>query len=305
MSEQVLVLDEISKRFEGKTAVDSLSAEFTKGCIYGFLGPNGAGKTTTIRMIMDIIRPDSGSIKLLEGIAPGEGKDRIGYLPEERGMYRKMKAADFLGFIGRLKGMSDQNADSSASNWLKILELDSRGQSKIEEYSRGMQQKLQFAATLINDPELLILDEPFSGLDPVNLEVIKEQILMLRDKGTSIVLSTHMMEHAEKLCDRIILIDKGCKLFDGTLDEIRKHGAENVLLLETDASEEELCSIEGVESVVRDRDILQVILDENIQQRQFLSKLLMSHEVRSFRVRTPSLHETFISMVSGSGGKDA
>ena len=305
MPEPVLVMEGVTKRFGANTAVDEVSAEFPQGCIYGFLGPNGAGKTTAIRMVMDIIRPDSGRIELLGGSAPGQGKDRIGYLPEERGMYRKMKAVDFLVFIGRLKGMDPAAALSAARELLSELELDSRADSKIEEYSRGMQQKLQFAATVINSPELLILDEPFSGLDPVNLEVIKQQMLALRDSGTTIVFSTHMMEHAEKLCDRIMLINKGRKVLDGTLEEIRSRGADNVLLLETGAEAGDVAVMAGVESAVRDKGMLTVTLRQGASHREFLRRLLESTDVRSFRVKTPSLHETFVSLVSGEGESDA
>ncbi len=304
MTEHVLVMENVTKSFGGNTAVDSLSASFPRGCIYGFLGPNGAGKTTTIRMVMDIIRPDSGRISLLDGVAPGQGKDRIGYLPEERGMYRKMKALDFLIFIGRLKGMSAVGAGKSASRWLAALELDDRAGSKIEEYSRGMQQKLQFATTVINEPELLILDEPFSGLDPVNLEVVKQQMLSLRASGTTILFSTHMMEHAEKLCDRILLINKGRKILDGTLEDIRTRGTDNVLLIETAADENSVALVHGVQSAVREQGTLTVTLDTGTSNREFLGSLLEKSEIKSFRVKTPSLHETFVSLVSGEGGSD-
>jgi ABC-2 type transport system ATP-binding protein len=305
MTEYVLTMEDVTKSFVGSPAVDSLSASFPRGCIYGFLGPNGAGKTTTIRMVMDIIRPDSGQIELLGGVAPGQGKDRIGYLPEERGMYRKMKATDFLIFIGRLKGMSPSDAANSASRWLAALELDSRAGSKIEEYSRGMQQKLQFATTVINEPELLILDEPFSGLDPVNLEVVKQQMLALRASGTTIIFSTHMMEHAEKLCDRIMLINKGRKILDGTLEDIRSRGTDNVLLIETAADENEVAEMRGVQSAVRGQNTLSVTLDNDGNNREFLRSLLEKAEIRSFRVKTPSLHETFVSLVSDEGDSDA
>ncbi len=301
MTEHALVMEDVTKSFGGKAVVDSLSASFPRGCIYGFLGPNGAGKTTTIRMVMDIIRPDSGRIELLGGVAPGQGKDRIGYLPEERGMYRKMKAADFLTFIGRLKGMSHPDADRSAARWLAALDLDNRAGSKIEEYSRGMQQKLQFATTVINEPELLILDEPFSGLDPVNLEVVKQQMLAIRDSGTTIIFSTHMMEHAEKLCDRIMLINKGRKIIDGTMEQISGSGENNVLLVETAADEVAVTAISGVQSAVREQGTLTVTLAEDADSRRFLRELLATTEIRSFRVKTPSLHETFVSLVSGKG----
>lgn len=304
MAENVLTMENVTKRFGKTTAVEALSAEFPRGCIYGFLGPNGAGKTTTIRMVMDIIRPDSGAIELFGGTSPGRGKDRIGYLPEERGMYRKMKALDFLIFVGRLKSMSQADAESSARRLLERLELGSRATGKVEEYSRGMQQKLQLATTVINDPELLILDEPFSGLDPVNLETVKSLILSLRDSGTTVVFSTHMMEHAEKLCDRIMLINDGRKVIDGTLEEVRSRGADNVLLIETAADENAVASMEAVESVARDKATLTVTLRDNAGHREFLRSLLETADVRSFRVRSPSLHETFVSLVSGKEAAD-
>ena len=207
----VLCIDEISKTFDNLAAVDKLSANLPAGCIYGFIGPNGAGKTTTLRMIMDIIRPDSGTISILGETSFSKIRDRIGYLPEERGLYRKMKVKDIVSYIASIKGMNRNDIARAIPLWLNKMELSGWADKKVVNLSKGMQQKLQFIVTVINNPELVILDEPFSGLDPINLELIKDIMVKMREDGKTVIFSTHMMEHAEKLCDYILLINKGKK----------------------------------------------------------------------------------------------
>src|SRR3989475_2567470 len=231
MAEPVIV-DRVTKRFAGHTAVDSLSLTVPSGIIYGLLGPNGAGKTTTIRMLMDIYEPDEGSVRVLGTSAGGRAhSERIGYLPEERGLYPKMRVLDVLVFLAETKGVARKSARAKASEWLEQLGLGERRLSKVADLSKGMQQKVQFIATVLHDPELVILDEPFSGLDPVNSQVLRDTVLDFRRRGKTVVFSTHIMEHAEKLCDRLCIIARGKKLIDGTLAEVKgTHGGKHVIV---------------------------------------------------------------------------
>src|SRR2546427_1627582 len=212
----IRLLDRVSKRFAGHTAVDELSLSVPRGVIYGLLGPNGAGKTTTIRMIMDILEPDGGAVRVFG--EPGGGRvhsERIGYLPEERGLYRKMRVLDVLVFLGEMKGIDRRRARERAEAWLERLGLAQWRLRRVDELSKGMQQKVQFISTMLHDPDLLILDEPFSGLDPVNAQVMKDTVLDMRHRGKTILFSTHIMEQAEKLCEQLCIIARGRKLVDG------------------------------------------------------------------------------------------
>ena len=201
-----LNLDHISKRFGQHLAVDDVSVKISAGSLYGFIGPNGAGKTTTLRIIVDIIRPDQGSVEVLGKTNPATIRRSLGYLPEERGMYKKMRCSDFVAYIGALKGVPMKTARKRAGDLMDQLDLGKWKTATVDALSKGMQQKLQFASTIIHEPELLILDEPFSGLDPVNLEVIKAVMLEYRRLGRTVIFSTHMMEQAERLCDSILMI---------------------------------------------------------------------------------------------------
>lgn len=216
----------ISKRYAGHIAVRDLSLAVPEGAVYGLLGTNGAGKTTTIRMILNIIEPDTGTINVLGVPATSAGiSDRIGYLPEERGLYRKMKVRDVLRFLAALKGVNAHDADQRIDRWLDRLSLrtDERdwGNAKIEELSRGMQQKAQFIGALVHDPDLVILDEPFSGLDPVNAQALKDSVMDLKRRGKTVVFSTHIIENAESMCDSVCIIARGDKVLDGTLSEVK------------------------------------------------------------------------------------
>ena len=218
MTNAILAADHIVKRFAGHTAVDGLTLTVPKGVIYGLLGPNGAGKTTTIRMIMNIYVPDSGSVRLFG--EDGTGRDhsaRIGYLPEERGLYPKMRVLDVLVFLAEMRGVSRRVARARAGEWLERLGLSDWRAQKVNALSKGMQQKVQFISTVLHDPDLLVMDEAFAGLDPVNSQVLKDTVLDLRGRGKTILLSTHIMEQAEKLCDSVCIIARGRKLVDGTL----------------------------------------------------------------------------------------
>src|SRR5690242_1202173 len=233
-----LVLDRVSKRFAGHTAVDQLSLSVPTGVVYGLLGPNGAGKTTTIRMIMDILQPDDGTVRLFGQPSGGRAHaERIGYLPEERGLYRKMRVLDVLVFLGEMKGMDRRQARDRAGEWLERLGLAQWAPRPIDELSKGMQQKVQFISTILHDPDLVVLDEPFSGLDPVNTQVLRDTVLEIRRHGKTILFSTHIMEHAEQLCDRLCIIARGKKLIDGTLTEVKQQRGGRNLLIAFDGSQ--------------------------------------------------------------------
>ncbi|MFM9828616.1 MAG: ABC transporter ATP-binding protein [Sphingomonas sp.] len=216
-----LVLNRVTKNFGDKRAVDDLSFAVPDGQIFGFLGGNGAGKTTSLRMVLDIIRPDSGSIEVL-GRAPGrENARELGFLPEERGLYRSMTALDTIAYFGRLKGMSAADARQQGSALLDRFGLGAEAKTKVEKLSKGMAQKVQLATAIVNAPRLVILDEPFSGLDPVNQTLLEDEVLRLARTGATVIFSTHVMQHAERLCDRLLLIARGKKVFEGTQDEAR------------------------------------------------------------------------------------
>src|SRR5216110_3274154 len=232
MNGPVVVLDRVTKRFAGHTAVDGLSLAVPSGVIFGLLGPNGAGKTTSIRMIMDILEPDEGEVRLFD--ERGAGRDpsgRVGYLPEERGLYPRMRVLDVLVFLAEVKGVPRRDARTRALEWLDRLGLGDWRQRRVNELSKGMQQKVQFIATMLHDPDLVILDEPFSGLDPVNAQVLKDTVVELKHRGKTVLFSTHIMEHAEKLCDRLCIIARVKKLIDGTLTEVKRtHGGQHVIV---------------------------------------------------------------------------
>jgi len=232
MTTPVVQVDRVTKRFAGHTAVRSLSLDIPKGGIFGLLGPNGAGKSTTIRMIMNIITPDEGKVTLFGGEGTGrELSARLGYLPEERGLYKKMKVKEQLAFFGEVKGISHGEAVKKTATWLERLGLHDWTDKKVEDLSKGMQQKVQFIGTLLHDPELVILDEPFSGLDPVNAQVMKDVVVEIARQGRTVLFSTHIMEQAEKMCDRIAIIARGEKIVDGALSDVkREFGQRHVAL---------------------------------------------------------------------------
>jgi ABC-2 type transport system ATP-binding protein len=216
-----------TKRFGNHVAVDDVSFEVPRGSIYGFLGPNGAGKSTTLRMINDIIAPDAGEIRLLDGLHAGrEAASRVGFLPEERGLYPKMRVIDMIAFMGELRGLTGRDAKKRAGDWLDRLGLAKWAVNKVQDLSKGMQQKVQFASTLIHEPELVILDEPWSGLDPINAEVLREVVRDQTAAGRTVLFSTHLMEQAEQVCDQICIIARGKKVLEGKLGEVKRAAAE-------------------------------------------------------------------------------
>jgi len=297
-----LVIENVSKSFGTVRAVDDLSLRVPAGSIYGFLGPNGAGKTTTLRMIMDIIYPDSGRIHVLGDSSGAEFKNRVGYMPEERGLYRKMKVRTILSYLGAIKGMGRKELAREIPRWLDAVGLGEWIDKRVEGLSRGMQQKLQFVATAINDPELLILDEPFAGLDPVNLDLLKGIMLRMKDAGRTVILSTHVMDQAERLCDFILLINKGKKVFDGTLDEIRSRYDSDVVSVDLDGDADFVTALPIVRGVTRAGRRLEIVLSEGADAQELLQELVGRVRVNAFEVKVPSLHEIFVDLAGENSG---
>jgi ABC-2 type transport system ATP-binding protein len=299
-----VLLDNVCKSFGEVHAVDSLSVQVPAGSVYGFLGPNGAGKTTTIRMIMNIIRPDSGRIEILEDGQIERVKTRIGYMPEERGLYRKMTVRKVLAYFGAIKGLNDHELAHSVPRWLERVDLADWADKKVEELSRGMHQKLQFAVTVINNPELVILDEPFSGLDPLNQDLLKNIILEMRNGGKTVIFSTHVMHEAEKLCDFILLINKGKSILDDTLDHIRSRQSAHAVSVELEGDTSFVETLPMVKAVKSEGNRLDVTLTDADTQ-QFLQALMQRARVRVFEVKVPSLHEIFVNLVGASDAENS
>ena len=294
MSEPVIRLSDVTKRYGGFTAVDDLSFEVAPGAIYGFLGQNGAGKTTTLRMLMDIVPPTSGEVRVLGAGRPRQVRHRVGYLPEERGLYKKMKAADSIAYFARLKGVDGKTARDRAGALLERFGLAEFASSKIEALSKGMAQKVQLLSVIAHEPELLILDEPFSGLDPVNQQLLEDVILELREGGRTIVFSTHVMQHAERLCDRFLMIAHGRRVFEGTLADARAADAGRLVLATPDDTGP-LGSVPGVEAVAPiGHERYEIRLRPGADPQDVLRACLASGiRVLSFGAEAASLHELF------------
>lgn len=291
-----LKLEGVTKRFGAFTAVDDLSLAVPTGCIYGFLGQNGAGKTTTIRMVMSIFRQDQGSIQVLGHSDAADVKDRLGYLPEEKGLYKKMRTAEIVAYFGKLKGMDRATANLKAEELLKQYGLGDWLDKKCEAMSKGMGQKVQILGTIIHDPDLVILDEPFSGLDPVNRDVMRDTILQMKREGRTVIFSTHVMEQAEKLCDEMMMIHKGQLAFEGTVAQI-KSGRDQGIRIEYDGDGAILRQLPGVERVNDDNRAAELFLQPGHDPQDALRWLVDRLTIRSFDVREPSLHEVFVRTV--------
>jgi ABC-2 type transport system ATP-binding protein len=285
-------LRNVSKSFGSHRAVDRLGFDVPRGSIFGFIGPNGSGKTTTLRMILHILHPDEGDIEVLGESRRRAANDRIGYLPEERGLYRKMTVRRVLAYYAGLKGMAARPARRAADDWLVRMDLADWSRKKVETLSKGMQQKVQFIATVLTRPELIILDEPFAGLDPVNLEVLREAILELRRGGATVVFSTHDMSKAEEMSDAICMIYRGRKVLDGTLAEIQAEYGADTLRLKVEGGRTALEGLPGVERV-RDLGRVQEVRFRGDAQ-ELLRGLVGRVRVEHFEVRKPSLHDIFI-----------
>ena len=285
-------IHDITKQFGSVVAVNHLSLAVPEGSIYGFIGPNGSGKTTTIRMIMDILRPDSGEVRVFDGHSRSSARDQIGYLPEERGLYKRMTVRQVLRYYGQLKGNSLAQIDPMIAQWLKELRLSDWIDKKVQTLSKGMAQKVQFISAVVSKPRLLILDEPFSGLDPVNADALRDAVLALRGSGTTIVFSTHDMSAAEKLCDRIFMIFKGNKVLDGTLDEIQQKYGQDTVRLRTAGGRAAIAGMAGIESVTDHGNCQDVRLIGEPQV--FLHTLVQQTTVLHFEITKPSLHDLFV-----------
>lgn len=294
-----VVLDHITKSFGEFNAVSELSLEVRAGRIYGLLGPNGAGKTTTIRMIVNITAPDSGRITVFGKQITSELQDRIGYLPEERGLYKKMKVGDQLRFFAELKNVPGKEGDKRVDRWLARLKLTEWKNKKAGELSKGMQQKVQFITAIIHEPELLILDEPFSGLDPINVEVLKEIILELKAAGKTIIFSTHQMEVAERICDDICLINRSRKILEGSIREVKRAFSHNAVALRLVGGESVLDDHALISKIKRESDGVEVLLAEGSTPQTLLKELLAAGAtIQRFEMIEPSLHDIFIEKVT-------
>lgn len=311
MSSPAIDISGISKRYAQHIAVRTLSLRVPRGTVYGLLGPNGAGKTTTIRMLLNIIAPDTGSISVL-GTSSDDPTivDRIGYLPEERGLYRKMQVRRVLRFLGELKGLSGRDLDRRIDAWLERLALKGQGAdwglSKVDELSRGMQQKVQFIGALLHDPELIILDEPFSGLDPINAQALKDTVVDLRHQGRTIIFSTHLMDNAERLCDAVCIIAAGEKVLDGPVSEVRDaHGGRFVVLAFDGPPSAATEAILNDPAWVTRRDdsnrYLELELRDHVAPSALLTELVQSGaSIERFERVRPSLHRIFLEKVGAT-----
>ena len=302
MSEQksTLKLEHVTKRFGDFTAVDGLSLTVGPGRIFGLLGPNGAGKTTTIRMIVGITAPDEGSVELFGRHITPELQNRIGYLPEERGLYKRMKVGEQLRFFAELKGFAGRAAEEAVDRWLAKVKLSEWKRKKASELSKGMQQKIQFIAAVMHDPDLLVLDEPFSGLDPVNVELLKDLVLELRDAGKTIIFSTHQMEVAERICDDICLINRSRKILSGSIREVKSGFGRNAVALRYKGGDGVLEDAALVASVKRHSDHAEALLTPGADPQELLRRLLASGaQVTRFELVEPSLNDIFIEKVGG------
>ncbi len=300
----VLTVEHITKSFGQILAVKDVSFSIDTGLIYGLLGPNGAGKTTTIRMIMNIIAPDSGKISIFNQCMNESLKSKIGYLPEERGVYPKMKLIDFLAFLGELHDVRTSEAKTKAEYWLKRFNLLPMAENKVQDLSKGNQQKVQLIGSFLHNPDLLILDEPFSGLDPVNVDLVKEIIIEFKKQGKAIILSTHMMDAAEKICDHVIMIENGQKVLDGALEDIQQKYGHNSVQLEYSGDSETIKQLPFIETYNDFGNFIEIRLKDGYKVNDLLKAVLDKIDIFKVETRRSTLHEIFISLVKG-GEKNA
>lgn len=292
--ENAVCVSNLSKSFNGQNVVRDISFDISKGEVFGLIGPNGAGKTTIIRMLLDIIRPDSGEIRILDDRLSEKTKDQIGYLPEERGLYKKLTVFETLAYLGALKEIDSKKR---ATFLLEKMGMLQHKDKKISELSKGMQQKIQIIAAIIHDPDFIILDEPFSGLDPVNMKLVKDLIMELGKEGKTILISTHMMDQVERMCSRIFMIHKGEGVLYGKIDEIKSRYGKNTVLLEFEG---ELKNIQGVKKMNNSGNYAELILEPGADPTEVLKKLAEMVRVNKFELSMPSLNEIFIRVVEGT-----
>ena len=285
-------IEGVTKTFGATTAVDNLSLSVPASAIYGFIGPNGSGKTTTLRMIMNLFYPDSGAITVFNEKLHGASHDRIGYLPEERGLYKRMKVREILRFYGGLKNGRD--VKQQVDYWLEKLDLTEWANKKVEALSKGMSQKVQFIATIVSRPELVLLDEPFTGLDPVNADVMREAVLELQENGTTVIFSTHDMSVAERMCDFIFMIFKGKKVLDGTLEQIQAKYGSDTIRVSTDDGTAVLRDLHGVESIRDFGQLQELRMTPDCDPQKLLAEIIERTRVKRFEITKPSLHDIFV-----------
>ena len=295
----ILELEHVSKSYNTKKIINNISFSVDQGEIFGLLGPNGAGKTTTLRMMLDIIKPESGNIKVFGKDLDPNSKDRIGYLPEERGLYKKSKVIELLVYLAQLKGMTKTLAMENTVNLLQSVEMLEHKDKKIEELSKGMQQKIQFIATIIHGPDLIVVDEPFSGLDPVNTQIIKNILLEQKKGGKTIILSTHMMEQAEAMCDRILMINNGMVVLNGKVGDIKNEHRNNSIFLEFEGNLSSLEGLDQIENIIRHGTYIEIFIKEGHDVQSLIEDIVTRVRILRLEQSTPSLNEIFIKIVKG------
>jgi ABC-2 type transport system ATP-binding protein len=289
-------IERVTKTFGEHVAVDDLSLEVPAGTVYGFIGPNGSGKTTTLRMIMRILHADRGTVRVLGETSLGAASDRVGYLPEERGLYKQMRVRELLRFYAELKGVRDSRA--AIDSWLDHLDLAAWGDKKIQALSKGMSQKVQFIAAVVSHPELVLLDEPFSGLDPVNAEVLRDAVLDLKAGGATVIFSTHDMAVAERMCDFIFMIYRGKKVLDGTLESIRQRFGQDTVRVGLEGNGFSLGELPGVVKVTNFGHEQELRLAQGTDPQQLLAALMGRGRIRHFELTQPSLRDIFVRIAS-------
>lgn len=296
---KIVQVQNVVKRFGDYAASNNISFDVNQGSIFGLLGPNGAGKTTMIRMINNILFPDEGKIFLFGEPQQLSHQNQMGYLPEERGLYKKIKVLEQIIYFGQLKGLTRSDAQSRAKFWLKSMDASDWENKKIEELSKGMQQKVQFITTILHDPKLLILDEPFSGFDPINADLLKSIILDLKAKGTTIILSTHIMEQAEQLCDDICLVNKGKKVLDGSIRDIKSGYGRDTILLEFEGDDSFISDIGDLKIINKTQNRVEFRYDSTkMSLNDIMLKVMNKVQIDKLEVSAPSLHEIFVDVVS-------
>jgi ABC-2 type transport system ATP-binding protein len=292
----------VRKSFDGIVAVDDLSLTIPPGAIFGLLGPNGAGKTTAIRMLIGILLPDAGEVRIFGAPVSRDVTRRIGYLPEERGLYRRMTVEDNLVFVGRLAGLAARDARVRALKWARRMEIDRWMSSRVEQLSKGMQQKVQFIAALVHEPDLVVMDEPFSGLDPINVNELNEILLDLKRSGRTILLSTHRMDQAERLCDEICLVNRGRGVLSGPIRQIRSANGRCTLRIEIEGDLASLARFPGVECFIDRGNHADIVLCPGADSQDLLRRAMRLGRVLRFELREPSLEDVFVSVVGERNG---
>jgi ABC-2 type transport system ATP-binding protein len=301
----MIQIQKLRKVYTSKVAVNDVSFDVDKGVIFGLLGPNGAGKTTTIRMILNIILPDSGAV-LFDGMPFSEDtKNRIGYLPEERGLYKKNKVGDTIEYFGSLKNMNHSDIKKQTKYWLERFDIKDRVTGKVEELSKGNQQKIQFIIAVLHNPDLLILDEPFSGFDPVNQDLLKDVLIELKKSGKTIIFSTHQMEQVEKLCDRICLINDGEVVLSGNLNDVKKQHGNNSINLSFSGDASFIKNYPNIKRINAFENYAEMIVTDKFSVKDFIDEANKKLEIKSFQIAEPSLHSIFVEKVGRAKSEEA